>query len=78
MQLCITDVNYLNKILFKPNLCFEQKYENKLSFLSREKSLYIALACFRNGSKFHIKLMVVCANINMLELSHFCRSSDIN
>ena len=38
------------------NLCFEQKYENsqKIStenclFYSREKSLYVAWACFRNG-----------------------------
>ena len=38
------------------NLCFEQKYENSknnsiknCNFYSREKSLYIAWACFRNG-----------------------------
>ena len=37
------------------NLCFEQKYENSQNistknclFYSLEKSLYIALACFRN------------------------------
>ena len=37
------------------NLCFEQKYENSLKnstenchFYSREKSLYITWACFRN------------------------------
>ena len=40
------------------NICFEQKYENskKIStenchFYSREKSLYIVWACFRNGYK---------------------------
>ena len=37
------------------NICFEQKYENSQNistknchFYSREKSLYIARACFRN------------------------------
>ena len=39
------------------NICFEQKYENseKISnenchFYSREKSLYIVWACFRNAN----------------------------
>ena len=43
-------------LTFTHNLCFEQKYENskkKISpensdFYSREKSLYVALACLRN------------------------------
>ena len=37
------------------NLCFEQKYENRQNistenchFYTREKSLYVAWACFRN------------------------------
>ena len=40
------------------NLCFEQKYENNQNistenchFYSREKSLYVAWACFRNAKK---------------------------
>ena len=36
------------------NICFEQKYENSQNchFYSRQKSLYIAWACFRNDLWF--------------------------
>ena len=51
------------------NLCFEQKYENsqKISteschFHSREKSLYVAWACFRNVYNSHDVSISHCSN----------------
>ena len=44
------------------NLCFEQKYENSQKnsnenchFYSREKSLYVAWACFRNDKCWKLR-----------------------
>ena len=49
------------------NICFEQKYENSKNnstenchFYSREKSLYIAWACFRNGNWYFLSLKRQC------------------
>ena len=50
------------------NLCFEQKYENSQKnstknchFYSREKSLYVVWACFRNG--LHSRQLTVSVRV---------------
>ena len=50
------ELQYAAVLMCTHNLCFEQKYEKSKKksnenchLYSREKSLYVAWACFRNG-----------------------------
>ena len=63
------------------NLYFEQKYEKYYNFSSenyyfytREKSLNIAWACFRNGCNTSIVILNACYDVSSCAVVAFCVS----
>ena len=77
---CGYSLEPLNEAVLKctHNICFEQKYENSkkiqlkiLIFFIREKSLYIAWACYRNEGSF-----IVLPGLEENSMSYFEVSPD--